>query len=134
MTFTDGGITSSLGQVGIVIARDRHGRISSITDPAGNAIVYGYSANGDLVRVVDREGQQTTMTYRTDLLHYLDTVIDPLGRTGLRHEYAADGRLVGTIDAQGLRRTFSFDLDDRIESSTDPLVTRWFMSMIRSEI
>lgn len=121
LTFSDSGITSLLGDVGITIARDRHGRITSITDPAGSAIRYGYSSSGDLIRVADREGHQTTMTYRTDRPHYLHSIVDPLGRTGIRNEYDANGRVVAVVNANGEALQVSYDPSSRVEVITDPL-------------
>ncbi|MBX3423652.1 MAG: VCBS repeat-containing protein [Pirellulaceae bacterium] len=121
LTFSDNGITSSQGDVGITIARDRHGRITSITDPAGNAIRYGYSASGDLIRVTDREDHSTTMTYRTDRPHYLDTIVDPLGRTGIRTNFSDQGRLTSLTMADGTVRQMDYDPDNHFVLVTDPL-------------
>jgi RHS repeat-associated protein len=121
LTFSDSGITSSLGDIGISIARDRHGRITSITDPAGNAIRYGYSSSGDLIRVTDREGHQTTMTYRFDYAHYLHEIIDPLGRKAARIDYDPDGRMSGISSGGNPGASLTYDPQNDLVSSTDAL-------------
>ncbi len=99
---------------GLTFERDAKRRITRVTDPAGNSLQYQYDARGDLVKVIDRVGAVTEMTYRTDRRHYLDKVIDPLGRTGVEAEYGADGRLTSTQDANG----------NTVRNSYDPPV-RW---------
>lgn len=62
-------------------------------------IRYGYDDNGDLVSVSDREGNVTRMEYNPQREHYLDQIIDPLGREGVRNQYGEDGRLKKVFDA-----------------------------------
>jgi RHS repeat-associated protein len=100
LTFTEAGITSSAGP-GITFARDPQGRIVSVTDPMGHSLGYQYDADGDLIAVADRLGNTTQYVYRSALPHYLDQVIDPLGRTGTRTTYDAQGRLSQVTDAKG---------------------------------
>ncbi|XZE22599.1 FG-GAP-like repeat-containing protein [Pirellulaceae bacterium SH449] len=101
LTFSDSGITSSLGDVGITIARDRHGRITSITDPAGHAIRYGYSSSGDLVSVTDRVYLTTRMQYRLDIPHFLQAITNPLGELESVVEYDQEGRIKRTNSVAG---------------------------------
>ena len=100
LTFTDGGIFSSTGQE-ITFERDAQNRITAVIDPMGKRIEYEYDANGDLVLVRDRENNETEFDYNDNLEHYLEEIIDPLGRTGARSEYDEQGRLVKLIDADG---------------------------------
>src|SRR5262249_10549179 len=100
VTFTDAGITSSTG-VRPTFERDPQGRIASVTAPLGQKVKYQYDARGDLAAVTDRTGNTTKFIYRQAPAHYLDQVIDPLGRTGVRNEYDAQGRLNKIIDAAG---------------------------------
>jgi hypothetical protein len=100
--FHDDGIESSTGR-GLTIERDATGFIQAIIDPAGNAVRYRQNSKGDLVRVTDRVGAKVDFTYRPDRPHYLEDIIDPLGRTAAKTEYYPDGRMVRS-HAHRLRR------------------------------
>ena len=120
LSFSDGGISSTSG-MNVTFHRDIKDRIVSVTDPAGNSVKYAYDFKGDLSQVTDRMGNVTKFLYRTDRPHYLDSVIDPLGRTGLKSTYGADGRLTGTLDATGHGPTVNYDPDNSLVMTTDAL-------------
>ncbi len=121
LSFSNDGVTSQSESIRIAMERDSKGRIRSITDPLGKKTSYTYSASGDLTSVTDREGNLTKLSYRSDHAHYLDTIIDPLGRTGIRNEYDASGRLKAIINADGKRIETTYDPNNRLETITDPL-------------
>ena len=100
LSYTDDAISSSTGQR-ITFERDAQNRITSVKDPMGELIRYSYNDNGDLVGVSDRQGNVTHMEYSAGQSHYLDKIIDPLGRTGVRNEYDDTGRLKKLFDAAG---------------------------------
>ena len=77
--FSDNGFSSDSGR-GIDMQRDWRGRVTSVTGPDGNEIVYTYDGLGDLVSVTDQIGATTRFEYADDRPHFLDTIIDPLGR------------------------------------------------------
>lgn len=96
----------------VTLERDPRGRITAITDPRGNSVRYAYDANGDLVAVTDRMNQTTQITYKSPTsgfpAHYVDTIIDALGRTALTASYndgtsnpANKFRLSALTDAAG---------------------------------
>ncbi len=120
LRFTESGIVSASGMA-IEIARDRQGRISSITDPSSHKLVYEYSTVGDLIKTKDREGHETILQYLASKPHYLELLIDPLGRTGLRNEYDTTGRLVRQISAGGNSIAVSFDPNNSVVTNTDAL-------------
>ncbi len=120
LTFTDAGIGSSTGKR-IDFQRDSRGRITAVIDPLGNRVRYQYDQRGDLVSVIDRQGNSTRFAYRIDPPHYLEKVVDPLGRTGVRTEYDADGRLVKLYDALGNPVELIHDLDNSVETVLDAL-------------
>jgi YD repeat-containing protein len=101
--------------------RDPHGRIISVMDPAGHSVSYEYDAQGDLVGVTDRQTDTTRFVYSTAKPHYLEQMIDPLGRTGVRTEYDSQGRLSSLVDALGNQVQLLHDPDNSIET----VVTRW---------
>ncbi|NCR17826.1 MAG: hypothetical protein GPJ22_11125, partial [Microcystis aeruginosa LL13-03] len=100
LNFTDAGITSSNG-VKVTFGRDTQGRITTVTDPMGKQIKYEYDSQGDLVKVTDRENNTTQFKYNNDQPHYLDEIIDPLGRTGIKNEYDENGRLTKVFNGEG---------------------------------
>ena len=55
------GVVHSAGK-GIAFERDSAGRITTMTDPAGNVLTYAYQG-GDFDTVTDREGNVTHFTY-----------------------------------------------------------------------
>ena len=98
LVFSRNGIAHSSG-ASVVFQRDTLGRITRITDPAGNSQSYTYDARGDLVAFIDREGASASYTY--DRNHHLLTIVDPLGNQPVRNEYDEAGRLVRQIDPFG---------------------------------
>ncbi len=120
LTFNDSGVTSSAG-TNVTFERDAQGLITAVVDPLGNRIRYEYGANGDLVGVTDRTNNTTQFVYRSTPAHYLDQVIDPLGRTGVRTEYDAQGRLTKVIDAADNPVQLAYDPTHSLETITDQL-------------
>ncbi len=121
LTYTDADITSSTGQK-ITFGRDAQGRIATVTDPAGKQIHYGYNVQGDLISVTDREGNTTQMEYDEQRSHYLDKIIDPLGRTGVKAEYdEVTGRLKEIVDVNGQKVEMSYDPNSSRQTVLDQL-------------
>lgn len=118
LSFSDGGIVSSAGPA-ITFERDAQQRITAVMDPMGNRVRYHYDANGDLVAVTDREGHTAQFRYRGHPAHYLEEVIDPLGRMGARSEYDADGRLVRLVNGADNVVQFVHDPDNSTETVLD---------------
>jgi YD repeat-containing protein len=63
LTINSNGVIHSWGK-SIVFNRDSEGRITQITDPAGQPMTYSYDANGDLISFSDRETNTSTFTYK----------------------------------------------------------------------
>ena len=120
LTYTNNGIVSSTGQK-VVFERDTKGRITAVIDPLGNRIEYGYDARGDLVKVTDREKNATQFVYLYDVPHYLEEIIDPLGRTGIKTEYDENRRLVAMVDADGNSTQLEHGITTNTETIYDPL-------------
>jgi len=118
LTFGPDGIQHAGGKA-VAFTRDAQGRITAITDPAGNVHVYSYDANGDLTAHTDPEAGATGFKY--DYRHGLLEIIDPRGVRAVRNAYDASGRLIGTTDAAGQAVTFVHDLTARTETVTDRL-------------
>src|SRR5213075_1050476 len=96
-------------------------RINVVIDPMGNRIRYRYSAVGDLVAVTDRQTNTTQFGYHPARVHYLQEVIDPLGRTGVRSEYDAAGHLVRLLDASSNAVHLVYDAENSAEQVVDTL-------------
>ncbi len=120
LTYTDDGIYSSTGKQ-VTFERDAQGRIASVKDPMGELIRYTYDAKGDLISVTDRENNTTRMEYNQQRSHYLDKIIDPLNRTGIRNEYGDDGRLKEIVDVNGQKVEMSYDPNNSRQTVLDQL-------------
>lgn len=120
LNFTDAGITSSNG-VKVTFGRDTQGRITTVTDPMGKQIKYEYDSQGDLVKVTDRENNTTQFKYNNDQPHYLDEIIDPLGRTGIKNEYDENGRLTKVFNGEGKTVQLDYNPDNSLYTVKDPL-------------
>jgi YD repeat-containing protein len=121
LTFTDTAITHSNGMA-VTISRDAQKRITAITDPAGEQMLYGYNAAGRLISFTDRTGAVTQFKYENAAYpHYLTEIIDPLGHRAVKSIFDADGRLIGQQDADGNTISMTHDLANRKETTTDRL-------------
>uniref|UniRef100_UPI0016857BDF RHS repeat protein n=1 Tax=Oscillatoria sp. FACHB-1407 TaxID=2692847 RepID=UPI0016857BDF len=120
LTYTDAGVFSSTGQ-SITFERDAQGRIVSVQDPMQEYIRYEYNAQGDLISVTDREQNTTRMEYNGERPHYLDRIIDPLDRPGVRNEYDEQGRLQFMVDAKGNPVEMSYDPTNSTQTVYDQL-------------
>ncbi len=98
LTFQDNGIFSNTGRA-VTFVRDSAGRITSITDPNGNSLVYAYTATGDLQSVTDRDGHVTSFGYSTTRPHFLTAITDAMGHTVMSGVYDGNGRLTSITNA-----------------------------------
>jgi large repetitive protein len=120
LTYSDTEIKSSTG-VSVTFERDNQGRIISVTDPLGQKVVYGYDAKGDLVTVSDRDGNETKFEYNAVRGHYLDKIVDPLGREAVKTEYDELGRLKKTANSSGNGVEFVYNPANSLETVKDAL-------------
>jgi RHS repeat-associated protein len=118
LSFGPAGILHNSG-IGVSFIRDAEGRIERIIDPNGNALRYGYDANGDLTSFIDREENATTFEYHAALPHFLEKIQDPFGRQPLRNEYDAQGRLIRHTDAFGKTIEYTHSIGTRQEVVKD---------------
>ncbi len=132
LLFTGTGIVHSAGK-SIIFKRDNVDRIIKITGPDGRFLTYQYApgSDGDLIAVTDLAAPGTTTGLSTTQFtylngpgapdHYLDQIIDPLGRPAARTTYSPDGRLKTVTDNDGSTITYAYDVDNRIQTITDQL-------------
>jgi large repetitive protein len=120
LTYSDTEIKSSTG-VSVKFERDNQGRITSVTDPLGQKVKYGYDAKGDLVSVSDRDGNETKFQYNATRSHYLDKIVDPLGREAVKTEYDEAGRLKKTANSSGNGVEFVYNPANSLETVKDAL-------------
>jgi RHS repeat-associated protein len=120
LTYSDTAIVSSTG-VQVTFERDNQGRITSVTDPLGQKVQYGYDAKGDLVSVTDRDGNTTGFGYNSSRDHYLEKIVDPLGREAVKTEYDEQGRLKKTANSSGNGVEFVYNPANSLETVKDAL-------------
>jgi len=124
LLYTDDGIfqfvIEGASSVAIAISRDSLGHITEIRDPAGESFYYAY-ANNRIIESRDQLGNTTQYVYESIGSNRLLSVLDSLGRVGIRSEYDAEGRLSAYIGANGQRIDLQFNSSNRIQSITDPL-------------
>ena len=101
LSVTPEGVFSSLGP-SVPFVRDAQGQITTITDPNGKVLSYAYDDEGDLAASTDRAANTTNYAYAAD--HYLDEVMDPLGRHPIRCDYDDSGRLLERSTPSATRR------------------------------
>lgn len=123
LTINAAGVHHSAGE-SILFTRDtaNGNRITEVTDPAGQKILYGYDAEGRLSTVTNREGEVTSFFYENaNFPHYLTRINDARGVQAIRSEYDESGRLVRQIDANGNAIEFEHDLVNNREIIRDRL-------------
>ncbi|MFC7336898.1 RHS repeat-associated core domain-containing protein [Haloferula chungangensis] len=121
LTFSRNAIEHSDG-TSVGISRDAKGRITKITDPAGESIQYQYDTLGRLRFVTDRTDAKTEFVYASPRRpNYLTEIIDPRGISAARSEYDDDGRLIRQIDPRGNAVGFSYDPVAMTQTFTDRL-------------
>jgi RHS repeat-associated protein len=118
LTVGPNGVVHSSG-IGVAFTRDSLGRITAVTDPAGNVMSYGYDGTGDLVAFTDREENVTTFTYNA--AHGLLSIQDPRGVQPIRNDYDDAGRVVRHTDALGKTIEYTHDVAGRQQIITNRL-------------
>ena len=101
-------------------------RLTSIVDPIGRKVSYGYDQNGRLTRVVDKIGNAAGQDPLLHSWHYaydaqtqhITTVVDPDSRFRVTNTYNSEGRLATQKD--GVGNTSSFTYGTQITMVTDP--------------
>jgi RHS repeat-associated protein/uncharacterized repeat protein (TIGR01451 family) len=119
LTFSANGIVSSVGDVVVPFVRDNQGRITQITDPAGNVYRYNYDAAGNLADVA-LPGISTPVAYSYDSTHLILTIKDARGNTAASATYYDDGRLESETDAVGNTTSYAYDLTSNTITTTYP--------------
>lgn len=118
LTFTRDGIFSSASGINVPYVRDANGRITRITDPAGNHFDYTYDAAGDLTEV-HLPSIANPVRYEYAAGHYLTKEIDPRGGS-TSATYYPDGRLATETDRAGNTVQFAYNLTANTITYTYP--------------
>jgi YD repeat-containing protein len=119
--FTEDGIFPELGE-GVTFDRDGEGRIEAMNLPDGSAVSYVY-ADGDLVEVIDGEGNAMAFSY--DDVHRL-VAYNVAGQPPIAEMvYDADGRLISAVDDGGVlvETNSSIDPFQQVVTGPDPRLT-----------
>lgn len=99
--------------------------LTSVVDPAGNAVSLSYDSQLRLTAITDSIGQVTTFQYTNANPLLVTGVADPFGRTALI-SYDASGRLSSIQDVIGMTSTFAYDSTTFINGMTTPYGTTSF--------
>lgn len=104
-------------------ALDENDRLTSATDPLGNALHYSYDGSGDRLTSTDRDGNITTYTY--DGNARLATVVqkpDPVGQPTLTYTTSVtrdgNGNAAHVTQANSVVTDYAFDELNRLTSTT----------------
>jgi RHS repeat-associated protein len=119
ITFDPTGITSSAGGLNVPFERDSLGRITRISDPAGNAWRYEYDEARNL-STVRLPGITEPITYTYDPSHLYSSATDPRGNVAVTTTFYPDGRIASTTDAAGNTTGYEYDLSTRTTTVTNP--------------
>jgi RHS repeat-associated protein/uncharacterized repeat protein (TIGR01451 family) len=125
LTFTRDGIVSSASGINITFIRDAQGRITQITDSAGNHFDYTYDANGDLT-AAQPPSIARPVQYEYASGHLLNRETDPRGGS-TSATYYSDGRIASQTDRMNNLTRFAYDITSRTTTITYPdggVVTR----------
>ncbi|MEA2561003.1 MAG: mucin9 [Acidobacteriota bacterium] len=116
LTFTRDGIISSGGGITVPFVRDAQGRITRITDPAGNPYEYTYDTNGDLT-ALQPPSISTPVQYEYAAGHLLIREIDPRGGS-TSATYYPDGRIKSETDRMNNTTQFAYNVAARTTTTT----------------
>jgi RHS repeat-associated protein len=100
-------------------------RLSSITDPSGKTITYGYDSNANLTSVTFQDASKRQYSYDPYTKNQLDTLTDEANNAYASWTYnsalVASSQLAGGVDAYSF--TYATDANGTITSATvkDPL-------------
>ena len=101
--------------------RDAQGRMTSISDPAGQSYGYGYDGAGDLTSVT-LPGVTTPLgySYETQWPHLIHAIQDARGNSAATASYSPDGRLQTETTAVGDTTRYAYNLSTRTTTTTNP--------------
>ena len=109
-------VTSPVGGRTVYTYDKKTGKISSITDAAGNQRTFRYNILGELTEETDIHGNTTRYEYNA--LGRPATITDGAGRT-TRHTYLPGGRLEKTEYSDGTYISYEYDSIGRLKKKTD---------------
>jgi RHS repeat-associated protein len=102
------------------------GRLTTITDPSGQSLTFGYDAAGKIGEVSDSTGREVTYTYTAD--GDLDTVTDPLNGV-TDYAYDSQRRLKSIKDPRDVTYLENvYDGQDRVIEQTDGEGNVWTLA------
>jgi len=96
---------------------DANNRVTNITDALNHSTLFYYNARGDLIKIKDPNGYETTYTINITLKK-VATVTDPLNHT-TTYTYDKLGNLVKVVDARGYNTSYQHDYLNRLTKITD---------------
>lgn len=95
-------------------------QLASIQDPSGNALTFGYDANGKLSSITDPGGRVSR--FAVDASGNLATITDPTGIVTFRGTYDSAHRLTQRTDRAGNTWIVAYDFAGKLASDSTPAV------------
>lgn len=95
---------------------------TTVIEPEGGEIVYGFDAQKRMISRTNQLGYTTTFGY--DLDGNVDEITKPGGATTAL-DYDARGNLISSVDPEGGTRSYSYDAQNRLTSFTDERSKTW---------
>jgi RHS repeat-associated protein len=94
------------------------GQLISMVDRNGNALTLTYNGSGQLVGVADASGRGLTFAY--DSNGDITSVTDPLGLS-VQYTYDSNNNLIQVTDPLGNKTSYTYDSAHQLLTITDPL-------------
>jgi RHS repeat-associated protein len=93
------------------------GQLVTIVDRNGNAQTLNYGGSGNLTSILDSSGR--TFTFTTDTNGRIASLTDPLSRVW-QYGYDTNGNLISVLDAAGGTTQYAYNGNHQMSSATDP--------------
>jgi len=93
------------------------GKLTTVQDRNGNAIVLTYDGSGNLTQITDTVGRSLLLSY--DPNNRITKITDPIGRT-IAYSYDSDDNLISVTDPAGGVTQYAYDANHRVTSITQP--------------
>ena len=110
---------------GVLSQFNAEGKIVSMSDRRGNETTFTYDAEGRLIEVIGPAGRVISLSYNVN--SKISQIIDPAGRT-YSYTYDAEDNLIQATDPLGQITSYNYDENHNLTSITYPDGTHTYFS------